>query len=133
MTNKEKAINQILHRLFHDNTNQIDLKMLIVQLSGHDNINLTEQEIIEIKQALKSENLCEVFFIASTEVLKLTTKGNEVVHKYKTYSDYLIYLKNEADIQLKKERFNKRIAVWTLIIAIIGVCATIVTSILSKL
>ena len=130
---ENNIIQEFIKLLYNEPNNQRDFESIKVHLKYiFENENINEEQIIKIKNKLVVENIVDFNSLHGVLYITLKNIGFEIVQNHTNYGNYLNYIDKEKEIAFRKERFQKRMLLWTLIFTIIGVCVTVAISKLSK-
>lgn len=85
----EEIIDFVLIRLYDDDDNKIDFPILMAQVKETLGFDLEGEQGKTLIKTLTSNDLCTQTYFIGQPVLELTTNGKSIIHKYKTYSNYM--------------------------------------------
>lgn len=127
---KTKIINEILVRLYNDDDNKIDWKILKLQINEALTINIDEATEKEIFQIVTSKDLCVKSYFLTDWNLELTKKGRELIFTHKSYPNYVTYISEEEKKKNEIYENSKKTFKWTVANTIFVIIGTIVSIIL---
>jgi len=85
----KKIVDFILNQLYEDDDNKIEFPILVIQIKDKYGVNVDDRHGMAILNELTSNELCKQTFFLGKPVLELTVHGKGIIHKYKTYSNYI--------------------------------------------